>query len=152
MGSKGKTEQTVQVQQTAVQNQETNIDSIKALQGNIDGLISVLNAQAKNPSNPTTFDIPFIFNAPQPAQAPPSISVPVTLIMPDKAQQPAPVANTTGPGQTEYQNNALRSLLSSMYLSLIGGQPPGQAPPAFNTSTLVLIAAIVVIAIWYFRR
>lgn len=155
---KGNVEQTTQVQQTVVQSQETNVDSIKALRGNIDGLIQVLNTQAQNPSKPTTYDLPIILNAPPAVQAPPtvnvpvtlpSLSVPVTVLVPN---QPQPVANTTGPGQDQYQNDQLRSLLSSMYLSLIEGQPAGKVPPASNITTLLLMAAIVIIAIWYFRR
>lgn len=187
MGGGKKEENTtvVQVQQTAVQNQETNINTVKDLQGTINGLLDILDTQAQNPVKPnfSSYTVPVILNqqpnapsaspansyvvpvilnsppqpVPPPAPAPPSI---ILFQQPAPAPQPEPtpppqVSNTTAPGQTEYDNSQLKSLLATMYLQLIGGEPTTAqetAPPRTNTMSLMLMAAIVILAIYYFRR
>lgn len=117
---KGGTE--VQVTQTAVQNQETNINTVKDLNSTINGLIGILSEQAKNPAA--------------------NYVVPVTV------NTPATTAETK-----EYQNTDLTNLLSVMYL-LNSQKPatPTNTEGTPNILTIVLFAAVVIVAIFVFKN
>jgi len=118
----------VEVQQTAIQNQETNVNSeiTKNLQGSVDGLIDVLKTQAQNPISPLS--IPIIINQ-------------------------VPQASAVNDNHT-VQNQGLNSLLSLLYLDQLVGQPSsGQTVSTRpNVATIILLAGIVIIAIVYLRR
>jgi hypothetical protein len=120
----GKGSTDVQVTQTAVQNQETNINTVKDLNGTIAGLIGVLSEQAKNPA--ANYVVPVTVNAPA----------------------------TATEGQEKYQNSDLVSLLTTMYL--LDSQTPKAAASGsengLNIVTVLLFGAVVIIAIFVFRR
>lgn len=120
----GKGGQEIQVTQTAVQNQETNINTVKDLNSTINGLIGVLSEQAKNPG--ANYVVPVTVNTPA----------------------------TTTTEQTKYQNSDLLGLLSAMYLlnSQAPKAQAAGSENGLNIMTVILFAVVLVIAIFVFKK
>lgn len=132
-------ETVVQVQQTATQSQEVNVN--KDLQGTIDKLVGVLNEQAKNPPSGSIS-----------VTTPPVNVIPVFLQSEHQPTQ-ADQAQTDMQQPQPYNNAEVSQLLAMMYYNVLKGQQevqnPGESP--VNLKTIFIVAAIVIIAIFLWR-